>query len=305
MTTINKDVAKRGIFSQEFKSIVETKNIVAEVATMIVSTAKNIQSPYTSVTAAKAHTAPGRTPVGTLTVAKNELVLDRKIGNTILDTEEELSYAKFDVIGMIRADLYASVLKKLNSTIVTDFVADATVVAGTVDLSTKEKVQEWLVGIAADNDSSAVGLRSKIDGGTVKRCPKHGKAFVLAGRTAYVKIAASVAAIVGQSSLKGIEGKMIQTPYGVTVINLADAADNTNRLIYGTAGAPTVAYREDMIDVDMGQYVNTVTHSGADDIDITAGDNLLEKTWYMKAETKGKNGIFSDVQSLVSTQLMA
>lgn len=310
MTTIHRDVAKRAIFVQEFRDVVETKNIFSEVATILVSTAKNLTSPYTSVTAAQAYTTPSVVPVGTLTVSKDELVLDRKIGNAITDSEEELSYATFDVIGMIRADLYGSVIKKMNAYAVTDFVADATVVAGTKDLSTATLVQDFLVSIASANDQT-VGLKSKIDGATVKRAPRHGKPFLACGTTAFNNIVSKVLSVTAQSSLKGIDSNMIETPYGVLIINLGSAADNAKRLIWGTAGAPTIAYREDAVRVDMGEIVSTDTYddgaagAGADDIDLDHGDPLIRKTWYMLAETKGKNGVYADVQTLVSTQLMA
>ena len=96
---------------------------------------------------------------------------------------------------------------------------------------------------------------------------------------------------------------MVETPYGVTIINMGASADNAKRLIYGTAGAPTMAYREDMIDVDMGEYVTTGSSTGAD-LDMANLDPMLEKTFYMSAQTKGKNGVYADVQSLVSTRLM-
>lgn len=311
MATIHDNIAKRGIFAQEFRTVVESKNIFSDVATKLIAKAKNISSPFTSVTAAKAHTQACRVPLGTLTVDKDELVLDRMIGNAITDCKEELSYANFDLIAMIRGDLYASVLKKLNTQAVVDFVADATVVAGTQDLSTAALVQEFLVGIAADAESGSVGLRSTVDGATVVRAPLHGKPFVAAGRTAYVAIVSKIASLVSQSSITGIEGRYIDTPYGVRIINLGTAADNAKRLIYGVAGVPTMAFREDMIQVDMGEMVSSVTYddgesgAGDDDLDISHGDPMLEKTWYISAQTKGKNGIFSDVQALVSTRLMA
>ena len=302
MTTINKDVSKRAIFVQEFRSVVETMNIFSKVATILVSTAKYVQSPFTSVTVAKSYATASRVPIGTLTVSKNELVLDRKVGNAITDSEEELSYAKFDVIGMIRGDLYASIIKKANQLAVSDFVTDATAAGSTIALSTAAEVREFLIGIAADS-AQTVGLKNKVDGATVKRGERHGKAFVACGRTAFVAITSLMASVVAQSSLKGIDGDFVDTPYGVLVINLGDAADNVKRLIYGTAGAPTMAYREDQVNVDMGEIVSTGTAS-ATDLDIAISDAVLDKTWYMSADMKGKNGIFSDVQSLVTAGLM-
>lgn len=304
-TNVPTNVAKRAIFIQEFKTVIETKNIYALVATKLISAAKNIYSPFTGVSAAKAHTQSCKVPVGTQSLGTDELVLDRYIGNAILDCEEELSYANFDIVSMYRSDLYASIIKKLNIEATKDFVADATVVSGTVDLSTADKVAAWLIGIAADNNM-VVPVAQKVDGARVIRAEKHGKAFVAAGRNAFVDIISKIATITAQSSLKGLEdGAVIETPYGVTIINLGDAADNTNRLIYGTAGVPTMAYREDQVKVEMGEMTNTVEYDGATDLDLTDGTRMIEKTWYMLAQTKGKNGIFSNVQSLVKTQLKA
>ena len=307
MTTIDTNVAKRAIFVQEFKSVIETKPVLAPVSTKLVSTAKNIQSPYTSVTVAKAHTQSCRVPIATLSVNRDELVLDRKIGNAITDCEEELSYANFDIKSMIRVDLYASVMKKLNIEMLSDYLADATEVAGTVDLSTAEKVAAFLIEVAANAEASSVGIAQKIDGATVTRAEKHGKPFVACGPTAYVAIVSKIASLAALSSLKGLDGgNMIETPYGVTVINLGAAATEAKQLLYGTAGAPTMAYREDQIEVGMGEYTSKVTYSeDSADLDVTNGDSMLEKTWYIFAQTKGKNGIFANVASLVSKQLMA
>ena len=307
MTVIDNEVAKRAIFTQEFKSIIETKPVLAPVSTKLVSQAKNLYSPYTSVGVAKAHTQSCRVPITTLTVSKDELVLDRKIGNAITDCEEELSYANFDIKSMIRVDLYASVMKKLNIEMVTDYLADATNVAATVDLSTADKVAAFLIGVAANAEASSVGVKQTIDGATVVRGEKHGKPFVAAGPTAFIAIVSKIASLATLSSLKGLDGgNMIETPYGVTVINLGAAVTDPKQLIYGTAGAPTMAFREDMIDVGMGEYTSKVTYTEeSSDLDIDTGDAMLEKTWYIYAQTKGKNGIFANVASLVSTQLMA
>lgn len=309
---ITKDTAaKQGLFKQEFRTVIESKNIFAPVATKLISTAKNIVSPYVSVGAAKAHTQAGRVPIVSHSLAVDELVLDRKIGAAITDYAEELSYAKWDVIEEIRGDLYASVLKKLNTQACVDFVAAATVVAGTRDLSTAALIQAFLIEIAADAEQAAVGLKQKVDGATIKRGEFHGKPFLACGRTAYIAIQAAVASLVTQSSISGVEGRYFDTPHGVRVINMGAAADNAKRLIFGTGGALTMAYREDMIETKMGEYTGSTTYddgasgSGDDDLDITHGDAMLETTWYMYAQTKGKNGVYADVQSLVSTQLMA
>lgn len=311
ITLTKNTAAKQGLFKQEFRAVIETKNIFSPVATLLISKAKNIISPYISVGDAKAHTQNGRVPIVSHSLAVDELVLDRKIGAAITDYAEELSYAKWDVIEEIRGDLYAKVMRKANVQACTDFVAAATVVAGTRDLSSNALIQAFLIEIAADAEQDAVSLKQSVDGATIKRGSQHGKPFLACGRTAYIAIQAAVSSIIGQASADGIKGKFFDTPHGVRVINMGSAADNVKRLIWGTGGALSMAYREDMIETDMGEYVGSTTYddgasgSGSDDLDITHGDAMLEKTWYMYAQTKGKNGVYADVQSLVSTQLMA
>ncbi len=298
-------LTKRAIFIQEFRDVIETKNIFSPVATKLVSTAKVVESPYTSLTAAKAHTQPCKVPLGTATVTSDEIVLDRFIGNAIVDCKEELSYAKFDLVGMIRGDLYASVMKRANEIAVTDFLADATDNTNALDLSTAAKVATFLIGVAATN-TQTVGLKQTVDGATVVRSAKNGQPFVAAGSSAYIKIVSQISTLVAQSSLKGLDGgNMVETPYGVTVINMGSAASNPLQVIYGTAGALTMAYRVDQIEVDMGEMTSQVAYSGSTDLDITDGAAMLQKTWYMSAQTKGKNGIFANVASLITKQLVS
>lgn len=298
-------LTKRAIFVQEFRNVIETKNIFSPVATKLVSTAKVIESPYTSITDAKAHTQPCKIPLGTASITSDEITLDRYIGNAITDCKEELSYAKFDLIGLIRSDLYASVMKRANELAVTDFLADATNNSNALDLSTAAKVAAFLIEVAAAN-TQIVGLKQTVDGATVVRAAKNGKPFVAAGSAAYIKIVSQIASLVTLSSIQGLDGgNMIETPYGVTIINMGTAATNPLQVIYGTAGALTMAYREDLIEVDMGEMVNSIVYAGSTDLDIENGDAMLQKTWYISAQTKGKNGIFANVASLITKRLVS
>lgn len=298
-TQIPNNVAKRAIFVQEFKSVLETRNIWSKVATKIIATAKNIYSPFTSVNAAKAHTQACVTPVSPLTVNYDELILDRKIGNAIKDCKEELSYANFDIQEMIRADLYASVMKKANEVATDDFLADATT-GTTIDLSSTDKIREYLVGVKAKYASASVGLSQTIDGGRIVRAENHNKPFVAASTSVFVKILSAIGGEMSLSTTAGIQGRIIETPYGVTLINLEGTEDVSTRIIEGLGGVPTMAYREDQINVDMGEVTSFGTYSSSTaDLDLTQGDEIISKQWYILAETKGRNGIFSNVAPLV------
>lgn len=308
MASVPDAVAKRAIFTQEFKSVLETRNIFSRVSTTLVSRAKNIQSPYTAVGVAKAHTQNCKVPISDLTISNDELVLDRKIGNAIVDCKEELDYAAFDATAMVRADLYASVMKKFNTEAAADFVADATAPGGTVTLNSAATVAAFLIEIAANAEQAAVGLAQKVDGATVKRGDWHGKPFVVAGSAAYVAIVTYIQSLVAQSTpANGLaSGQWVETPYGVLVLNAGAAFSDTKQMVYGTGGALTIAYREDLLDTDMGEMVSQTTFAGPSaDLDLDPGDPVLAKSWYMYAQTKGKNGIYSNVQSLITQKKMA
>ena len=307
MATIPENLYKEALFKQEFRKVVEDKNIFSAVATKVVAKAKNILSPFTSVGAAKAYTTPCVVPISALTIGVDELVLDRHIGNAIVDCNEDWTYAKFDINESARGDLYASVMLKENALALADFLADATVVAGEVDLSTKDKVNDFLIKVRQEA-LGVLGVKQKVDGATIVRSPIHGKPFVAAGPVAYRAI---MNQIVSQTTLSTItnglkDGNIIETPFGVSIIDLSNVTGvNDKQLLYGVAGVPTIGFREDKMEVDMGYLnsVDTYTDESAD-LDVVTGDKLLTKQYFMSAKTTGRNGIFSNVASLVKKQLM-
>ena len=307
-TTINNDIAKRVIFAQEFKSVIEDKNVFSPVATKLLSSAKNIFSPYTAVGAARAHTTPCVVPVTDLVISKDELVLDRYIGNAILDCKDVLDWADFDVTGMTRRDLYASVIKRANQYAGADFVADATSNGGTVGLSTSALIQAWLISVASNAAYKNVGLRNSVDGARVVRAPLHDQPFVVAGNTAFNTILAGVASILSPQTVGQLMSGDVTSikALGVNIINGTGVWSDEKQMLWGVGGALTMAYREDDIQVDMGSMRSISAYSGASsDLDLADGDTVLKNTYFISAQTKGKNGIFANVQSLVTQGKMA
>lgn len=305
MATIPNTVAKRAIFQQEFRSLIESKNIWSEVATILRATAKNLYSPFTSVDVAKIYTTNCVVPISEGEIGVDELILDRHVGNAIVDCKEELDFAAFDATESFRRDLYASVMKRANQAATDDFLADATVVSGTADLTTDAAIREFVISVKANAANDSFSLSSRIDGATVVRAPRNGRPFIAAGINAYVKILSAVAGSMALSTTNGLrDGAIIETPYGVDIINLGGTEDDPDRIIYGTAGVPVMAYRTDMIETDMGEMVSRSTYGGASaDLELEPGDAILRREWYISAYLTGKNGIFSDVAPLVKTQL--
>lgn len=301
---VSNDLAKKSFFIQEFRTVLETRSIFAPVATTLVADAKLIESPYVVIGDAKAHQLPCRVPLTTATLATSQLILDRFIGNAIEDCPTELSYANFGLTDMLRRALLASVTKKQNLVAAADFLAGATNVAGTVALGTPTEVATFLNKVAADSAFNSVTISSQIDNATATTGSHFNKPFIVAGSTAYAAITNNIATIVAQSSTQGlVAGKMTETPYGVLVINAGTAFTDPKQMIFGTGGALTMAFRGDKLDVGMGEMVARTT-AGAASLDLVAADPVLAKTWYIYAQTQGRNGIFANVASLVSKQKM-
>lgn len=310
MATIPENLMREAIFEQEFRTLVEDGNLFSPVATKVVARAKNILSPFTSVGAAKAHTTPCIVPISDLTIGVDELVLDRRVGNAIVDCNEEWTYAKFDINASARGDLYASINVKENALALADFLADATNVSGARDLSTADKVNEFLIEVK-QGANNVVGLRQKVDGATIRRAQYHGKPFIAAGPVAYRAILSKITTITNpNAALLGALGtqtkNMVEAPHGVVIIDLSGIATvNDKQLMYGVAGVPTLGYREDKIEVGMGHIMSVGTYDEVSpDLDLQDGDAILRDQFYMKAQTIGRNGIFSNVASLVKKQLM-
>lgn len=310
MATIPDKLMKEAIFQQEFRTLVEDGNLFSPIATKVVAKAKNILSPFTSVGAAKAHTTPCIVPISELNIGLDELVLDRRVGNAIVDCNEEWTYAKFDINASARGDLYASINVKENALALSDFLADATTVGGTVALSTADEVNNFLI-LVKQQANNVVGLRQSVDGATIRRGTLHGKPFIAAGPTAYRAIVSKITTIANPNGaylaqISRDTKNIIEAPHGVFILDLSGIAGvNAKQLMYGVGGVPTLGYREDKIEVGMGHIISTGTYDETSpDLDLEDGDPILRDQYYMKAQTVGRNGIFSNVASLVKKQLM-
>lgn len=302
---------KEAIFIQEFKTLVEDGNIFSPIATKVVARAKNILSPFTTVGDAKSYTTPCIVPISPLTTGVDELVLDRRVGNSIVTCDEEWTYAKFDISASARRDLYASINVKENALALSDILADANNVSGKRDLSTADYVNNFLIEVK-QMANNVVGLRQTVDGATIKRGSLHGKPFVAAGGDAYRAILSKITTIANTNNsflatIAGDTKNVVEAPHGVYIIDLSGVTGvDKDQLIYGVAGVPTLGYREDKIEVGMGHIVSTGTYTEVSpDLDLSNGDPVLTEQYYMKAKTVGRNAIFSNVAALVKKQLMA
>ncbi len=294
------------LFADEFKDVVERDNIWANVATTVAANVRVIDNPVLTVGAAKTHKITGEVPVVTPTQANNTMNIDTYIGNSIEDHPENRGYSQYDIETHMKQRVFASVVERMNKFVTTQVVAGATAESGTKDLSDNAKVQTFIIGIRATN-SRIIHTHRIMDGVDSIVAPiKNSQAFLMVGQDAFVNIIDKSTSIVGSVSTRGFDGEVFETPFGVVLGNLGAASTGTGaakRMVWGTTGVPTIAYRVDRIETDSGMITSSTTRS-ATSLEVDANDPVIKKAWYTMAQTKMNAGVFSGNSSYVKTQLM-
>ena len=206
---------------------------------------------------------------------------------------------------MIQEQILGEVTKKVNQNFATNILAGATVVSGTVDLSTKEKVNVFVTEVALIASNNSFLWKPRVEHGTVVRAKYQGKAFIMAGSTAYKTLldAYSLFSLNANGTTSGVEN-MFVTPSGVVIINADDQLGNAKQMVYGIAGAPVHAYREDKIE-EFDERVVTRTTAGSDSGDLVTADNVIERNYNMGAGIWNKAALPTTVAGFVKKQLMA
>lgn len=302
MPTQDRFITHETTFIHEFSDLVETRRVMAGATTKIKARAKYINSPFMGHDAAKNHTSPCVVPVGQFTVGRDELIVDRYTGLAYDTCKEVLTWANFNQTEMARKGLYRSVMAKLNENEVADIVASATAGAGTTDLSTRDGVTKFLLGVQATYNQ-VVTTHKEVENGSVISAEYEGMPVVYAGPEAFVQIGCQVTSILSQSSTGSTTNGYgnVMEAYGVKIINLGSAAQNPKQLLYGLGGVPVFAYRSDAGPEGMEVYMGDITGfttAAAADLDVAAGDRMFSKTYVMSAQTRSKSGIFADNMDL-------
>ena len=298
---MDSDLYKKAIFEEELTEVIEKKHLAADVSTLMKTTAKNVFSPIMTLTEAKNSTKECVNAIGTTNITKDELVVDRKVSNSVKFCEKELETFDFDGVGLYRKKVYKSIVAKKNKNWFSDIFTAATSGGADIDLSDDEKIRKLLLEIK--RMAQDVDVKPKVDGATITEALLAGKPFMAVGDVVFAAIDNSVATTVSVFSDEAIKGKFIDTPYGVRVINFENAATDPKDIIYGVAGIPLSAYRGDMLSTSVKE-INAITTAAAADDEIAANDEILEMTHIVTAGVIEKNGLIGEGKDLVLKRKM-
>ncbi len=301
----NKDVdAKykgKAFYTRVLKSMAETGHILGDVTAKIITKADTVYNPNITVSAAKNFTQNCIIPTGSWDMSDNSFQLTRWVGNALRDCKVDLETVEYNVEKYQRDALFAGIMKKLNTNTVSDIVAGATPVSSAIDLSTTEKIQDFVMTVLSEHKKYIVA-KPVIDNGRYVPAPKQGQPFIAAASPIINKISAKLGLVNLESGAKSDFGRIRTTIGGVLLIDLQDAADADDRIIYGTAGAAFSAYREDNgfgVKLVSGE-LNSVESAAAADVDIAQGDEIIQSTSYFGGKIKTEAHVFDADKPLIN-----
>ncbi len=306
--TIPNELKSRSTFLISIALGLEKGTRFSQVSTVIRTTAKYIDLPKLTVSDAKTHSLACKTSLGTNSITNQTISVDTKTDNSQEYCEDDFNGDEKGFKAKLKDKVRKSIMLKVNKDWATNVLAGATAVSGTVDLSTSDKVSEFLSGVAVDAGEVYFDWAPSVDKGTVVQAKFHGRAFVIAGTTAYKTLLAKSNLMRFQSTPNALKSSdsYFESAEGVIVINAGDAFTDPKQLVYGVAGAPVLAYRADSRGLkEFDKRIDSIGTAGADSGDLASADPTVDTTYVLGAEIWNKALVPSALQAYVKKQLMA
>ena len=303
--TVPAALIKNSIFKTKIASIFERMRVYSPITTVIRAKIKTIDVPTLSVSSANNHGLESKTSIGTATPGNETITINNKSDMSVDYDEADFFGDKVGFKALIEEQIMGNITMKVNQNFATSVLAGATPVAGTVDLSTNTAVSAFITDVALIATRSKFLWKPRVEGGTVIRAKHQGKGFVMAGSTAYAKIlnAYQQYKLIATGSGNGVEG-FFMTDSGVVVIDAQDQLGDANQMVYGIAGAPVHAYREDKIE-QFDDKIVTRTTAGANSGDLVSADDVIQRNWNMGGAIWNNATVPTTVAAHVNKQLAA
>lgn len=297
---------KRSRFYIKTALTVETKRLPALISTIIRQTAKVIDVPELTVSDANSHSLACKTSVGTATIGNSQITINNKSDNSIDYCEDDFQDDEVGFKNLIREQLTATVMKKINQNFATNVLAAASTVAGTVDLSTDDKVNDFDIDVAMIASNNSFFWKPRVEHGQIIKAKYQGQGFVFADSEVYRAYRKAFDTIKYQSTFSAVNenNNMFVTPHGVVVIDASGLLGDPKQMIYGIAGAPYHAYRSDKIEHYDKEIVSRST-AGSDSGDLVSGDEVIQIDHNMGLGVWENAGVTNSVSALVKKQKMA
>lgn len=303
--TIPTALRQNSVFKTQIASILESMRAYSPITTIIRARAKQIDIPTLTVSNAKTHGLESMTSVGTATPGNETFDIDTRTDNSVNYNESDFLGDEFGFKKATKESLLRGIQAKINDNFTTNVLAGATAVTGTVDLSTQALVTSFLSDVGALARRNYFSWKPRVEHGTVVKAKYEGKAFVIAGAAAFKKIQVAYDTYLLTATGKADNyDNMFKAPGGVWVIDAGDAFADTNQLVYGIAGAPIHAYREDKIE-EFDDKITTRTVAGSISGDLSAADETVQRDYNMGGGIWEKAGVPTTVAAYVKKQLAA
>lgn len=301
--TIPSALKQRTTLTIQLVSIFEKMRLFAPFSTVIRGTAKTIDVPHVDVDDAVNHGLSCKNSIGTATITSETISIDSKTDKSIDYCEDDFLDDKIKFKESLKTRIKGVIGKKVNLNMANALVADATEVVATVDLSTKELVNAFLISVGTDAGTVDFEFGPRVEHGTVIRAKYQGEAVVFAGTDAYKSIRAGVSLLSLQSDASNAN-EFIDTPQGVKIVNAGALFASAKQLAYGVAGAPLHAYRTDKVR-EFDDKITSRTTAGEISGDLIATDAVVQRDYNMGAEIWNKALIPTNTQAYFFRQLMA
>ena len=303
--TIPTALRQNSVFKTKIASIFEVGRAYGPITTVIRAKAKQIDIPTLTVTDAKNHGLECKNSIGTATPGNETLDIDNR-------TDISVDYCDSDFLGdevgfkkLTKDEILRGIMAKVNDNFTTNVLAGATASAGTVALSTAAEVNSFLSDVGAIARRNYFSWKPAVEHGTVVRAKYQGQPFVIAGSTAFKAIQVVYDAYrLTATGMADDYSNMFRSPGGVWIIDADDAFADTKQMIYGIAGAPVHAYREDKIE-EFDDKIVTRTTAGVNSGDLLAADAVIQRNYNMGGGIWNKAAVPTTVAPYVLKKLMA
>lgn len=303
--TIPAALVRNSIFETKIVAMVETMRKYSPISTIIRANAKRIDIPALSISAAKNHGLECKTSIGTSTIENTQISLDNKTDTSIDYCEDDFLGDKVGFKQKLKDQILREITKKINTNFTVGVLASATVSSGTVALSTAMEVNSFLSDVGAIARNNSFAWKPRVEHGTVIPAKYEGQPFVVGGSTAFKAIQVQFDAykLTATGRADDYDG-IFRTPGGVWVIDANNEFADDKQMIYGIAGAPIHAYRDDKIE-EFDTKVVTRTTAGSDSGDVLTADAMIQINWNMGGSIWNKATVPTSVAAYVFKKLMA
>lgn len=303
--TVPTALIRNSIFKTKIVAVFEKMRVYSPITTVIRAMTKVLDVPTLSTSSANNHGLECKTSIGTATPANEQITCDNKTDMSIDYCESDFMGDKVGFKALIQEQILGEITKKLNQNFATNILAGATVGVGTVDLSTKDLVNNFVTEVALIAANNSFLWKPRVEHGSIVKAKYHGKAFIIAGSTAYKTILDAYSLFrLGANGMDQGVNNMFITPNGVVVINADDQLGDAKQMVYGIAGAPVHVYRTDKIE-EFDDKIVTRTTAGAISGDLAAADDVIQRNYNMGGAVWNKAAVPVTVKAYVTKKLMA